>query len=128
MNDVALVMKGHPEIAKLRIEVYAPGVPKAETQKRADALRDFLISKGVDGGRIEAVGQGAGASRIDFNVTVGEAPKPPRSARPTGHPGGTCPGSACPNGTCPGGTRCQARHDAPCARTDGARQGLMRRI
>ena len=83
-NDVALVMKGHPEILKLRIEVYAPGVPKAETQKRADAVRDFLIGKGVDGGRIEAVGQGAGAIRIDFNITTGEAPKPgaaPAAAR-----------------------------------------------
>ena len=86
MNDVALVMKGHPEIRKLRVEVYAPGVPKAETQKRADAVRDFLISKGVDGGRIEAVGQGAGAARIDFNVTVGEAPEPRRSAGLAGTP------------------------------------------
>ena len=51
VNDVALVMKGHPDIAKLRIDVAAQGVSKAETQKRADALRDFLVSKGVDGGR-----------------------------------------------------------------------------
>jgi len=83
VNDVALVMKGHPEILKLRVEVYAPGVPKAETQKRADALRDFLIGKGVEGGRIEAVGQGAGATRIDFNITIGEPPKPGAAAAPT---------------------------------------------
>ena len=82
VNDVALVMKGHPEIIKLRIEVYAPGVPKAETQRRADALGDFLIGKGVDGGRIEAVGQGAGAAKIDFNVTIGEPPKPGAAAAP----------------------------------------------
>ena len=76
VNDVALVMKGHPDIAKLRIEVAAQGVSKAETQKRADALRDFLISKGVDGGRIEAVGVGPGATRIDFIVAAMAAPKP----------------------------------------------------
>ncbi len=80
VNDVALVMKGHPDIPKLRIEVYAPGVPKAETQKRADALRDFLVGKGVDAGRIEAVGMGAGATRIDFNITIGEPAKPGAAA------------------------------------------------
>ncbi len=87
VNDVALVMKGHPEILKLRIEVYAPGVPKTETQKRADALRDFLVGKGVDAARIEAVGMGAGATRIDFNTTIGEPPKPgaaAKAASPTG--------------------------------------------
>jgi len=74
-NDIALVLKGHPEILKLKIELYAPGVPKTETQKRADALRDFLVGKGVDAGRIEAVGMGAGAIRIDFTATIGEPPK-----------------------------------------------------
>ena len=82
VNDVALVMKGHPEIAKLKIEVYAPGVPKAETQKRADAVGDFLVGKGVEASRIEAVGQGAGATRIDFNITIGEPPKPGAPATP----------------------------------------------
>ena len=35
----------------MRIEVHAEGLAKAETQKRADAVRDFLVGKGVDGGR-----------------------------------------------------------------------------
>jgi OmpA-OmpF porin, OOP family len=91
VNDVALVMKGHPELVKLRVEVYAPGVPKAETQKRADAVRDFLITKGVDGGRIEAIGQGAGAVRIDFNVTAGEAPKPGAAPAPPATPAAPTP-------------------------------------
>src|SRR5450631_2226741 len=95
VNDVALVMKGHPEIVKLRIEVYAPGVPKAETQKRADALGDFLIGKGVDGGRIEAVGQGAGATRIDFNIKIGEPPKP-GAATPPATPAPTTPAAPAP--------------------------------
>jgi OOP family OmpA-OmpF porin len=96
VNDVALVMKGHPEILKLRVEVYAPGVPKAETQKRADALRDFLIGKGVEGGRIEAVGQGAGATRIDFNITVGEPPKPGAPAAPAAPAAAATPAPAPP--------------------------------
>jgi hypothetical protein len=76
VNDVALVLKGHPEITKLRIDVKADGVPKSETQRRADALRDFLVSKGVDAGRLEAVGAGAGGSHVDF-VVVTTAPETP---------------------------------------------------
>jgi hypothetical protein len=95
-NDVALLMKGHPEILKLRVEVYAPGVPKAETQKRADAVRDFLIGKGVDGGRVEAIGQGAGATRIDFNITTGEAPKPGAAPAPPATPAAPAAAPATP--------------------------------
>jgi OmpA-OmpF porin, OOP family len=110
VNDIALVMKGHPELAKLRVEVYAPGVPKAETQKRADALREFLIGKGVDGARIEAIGQGAGATRIDFNVTVGEPSKPgaapaapPTPAAPAAKPASPATPPPAPPGTTPPG-------------------------
>ncbi|HXJ21509.1 MAG TPA: thrombospondin type 3 repeat-containing protein [Polyangia bacterium] len=76
VNDVALVLKGHPEIAKLRIEVKADGVPKSETQRRADTLRDFLVAKGVSGDRIEAVGAGAGGSRVDFIIAATVVPTP----------------------------------------------------
>ena len=58
VNLVALIMKGHPEIAKVRIEVHAEGVTKEETQKRADAVRDFLVGKGVDTARLTPVGRG----------------------------------------------------------------------
>jgi OmpA-OmpF porin, OOP family len=106
VNDVALVMKGHPEIAKLRIEVTADGVPKSETQRRADAVRDFLVAKGVDAARIEPVGAGAGGSRIDFIVaatgpeTPGAAPvtgaPPASSATPPGGPAAKQPPSPAP--------------------------------
>jgi len=82
VNDVALVLKGHPEITKLRIEVKADGVPKSETQRRADALRDFLVEKGVEAGRLEAVGAGAGGSHTDF-IVAATAPPP---AAPAGAP------------------------------------------
>src|SRR5579871_343432 len=95
-NDIALVMKGHPEIAKLRIEVSAQGVTVADTQKRADVLRDFLVGKGVAATRIEAVGKGPGATRTDFIVAELAAPKP--AAAPAAPPAtdGETPAAASP--------------------------------
>jgi hypothetical protein len=75
---VALVMKGHPELKKLRIEVRAEGVSKNETQARADAIKEVLVSKGVAASRIEAVGMGSGGARVDFLITeTAAAPKAP---------------------------------------------------
>jgi outer membrane protein OmpA-like peptidoglycan-associated protein len=79
---VALVMKGHPEIKKLRIEVRADGVSKEETQRRADIVRDTLVSKGVDLSRLVSVGMGGGGTRVDFlveAVTAAPAPKASKS-------------------------------------------------
>jgi ribosomal protein S11 len=74
---VSLVMKGHTEIKKLRIEVRAEGVSKNETQARADAIKEALVAKGVEVDRIEAVGMGAGGSRVDFLIVqTAAAPKP----------------------------------------------------
>ncbi len=100
VNDVALVMKGHPEIGRLRIEVKTQGVPKLETQKRADAVRDFLVSKGVDVTRLDPVGLGAGPSHVDFLIEAAlpkpapapqaaptAAPRPPASTLPATAPG-----------------------------------------
>jgi OmpA-OmpF porin, OOP family len=87
VNDVALVMKGHPEITRLKIEVKTPGVPLLETQKRAEAVRDFLVSKGVDAGRLDPVGLGAGPTRIDFTIeATAPAPGTPPAATPAGAP------------------------------------------
>ena len=125
VNDVALVMKGHPELVKLRIQLYAPGVPKAETQKRADAIRDFLIGKGVEADRIEAVGQGAGATRIDFNVTVGEPPKvgpalSPAPATPaTATPAAATPATDGKTATPPPATPAPAPATSPAAKPAG---------
>src|SRR5450432_2147600 len=75
---VGLVMKGHTEIKKLRIEVRADGVSKNETQARADAIKETLVAKGVDAARLEAVGMGGGGSRVDFLITeMAAAPKAP---------------------------------------------------
>jgi OOP family OmpA-OmpF porin len=80
MALVALVMKGHPDIKKVRIEVRAEGVTKQETQARADALKAAIVARGVDAGRLEADGMGGGGARVDFLVIV--APPPPKAAAP----------------------------------------------
>ena len=98
VNLVALIMKGHPEIAKVRIEVHAEGVGQAETQKRADTVRDFLVSKGVDAGRLVPVGAGAGPSRVDFliDTTAAKPAAPGRRAPPPRRRGRRGPPPAAP--------------------------------
>ncbi len=86
MYDVALVLKGHPEIRRLRIEVHAEAMGRDETQRRAEVVRDFLVSKGVEAGRLVAVGAGAGPSQVDF-IIDSVAPATSGSA-PSGTPDG----------------------------------------
>ncbi|HEY7375758.1 MAG TPA: thrombospondin type 3 repeat-containing protein [Polyangia bacterium] len=88
VNLIALIMKGHPEIAKLRIEVHAEGVPQTETQKRADAVRDFLVTRGIDAGRLVPVGAGAGPSRVDFMIDASAAKPAAAGAAPGTPPAG----------------------------------------
>ena len=82
VNDVALVMKGHPEIKHVRIEARAEGATIDDTRLRAEAVRDLLVSKGVDATRLTAVGLGAGPSHVDFIVdnTPVAAPAAPAAA------------------------------------------------
>ena len=63
LNDVATVMKQHPEVKKIRIEGHASSEGEADYNKdlsdrRAKAVMDFLIKVGVDPERMEAVGYG----------------------------------------------------------------------
>jgi outer membrane protein OmpA-like peptidoglycan-associated protein len=74
---VALVLKGHADIKKIRVEVHAEGVSKNETQARADAIKEALVAKGVDAARIEALGAGGGGARVDFIITEMAAPPKP---------------------------------------------------
>ncbi len=57
------------EIAGHTDNVGDPKANKALSLRRAEACRDYLISKGIDGDRIEAVGYGA-ERPIDDNSTV----------------------------------------------------------
>jgi outer membrane protein OmpA-like peptidoglycan-associated protein len=62
LDSVAEYMM-HKKSARIQISGHTdnvgnPKVNKALSQKRAQACRDYLISKGVDGSRIEAIGYG----------------------------------------------------------------------
>lgn len=63
LNDVATVMKQHPEVKKIRIEGHASSegeddYNKKLSDKRANAVMEFLVSAGVDAERMEAIGYG----------------------------------------------------------------------
>jgi OOP family OmpA-OmpF porin len=83
---VALVLKGHTEIKKVRIEVHAVGISKDEMLRRANLVRDALVKKGIDASRLTplAVDSGAGA-RVDFIIEpLTPAAKPGAKAAPAG--------------------------------------------
>jgi outer membrane protein OmpA-like peptidoglycan-associated protein len=90
LDNIAAVLEAHQEIKKVRIEGHTDSRGDAEhnrelSEKRANAVRDYLIKKGVDADRLEAVGFGmdnpvadneskAGREknrRVEFNI-VGE--------------------------------------------------------
>ena len=63
LNDVATVMKQHPEVKKIRIEGHASSegndkYNKDLSDRRAKAVMDFLVNVGVDEARMEAIGFG----------------------------------------------------------------------
>lgn len=64
---VALVLKGHTEIRKLRVSVQAVGVPEAEAQRRAEAIVQLLVGAGVEADRLTAAGA-AGPNQVDFGI------------------------------------------------------------
>jgi OOP family OmpA-OmpF porin len=64
LDGVATMLDEHREIQHLRIEAHwdrSLGEPRAKalTQQQAEAVRRYLVSRGIPEGRIEAVGQGA---------------------------------------------------------------------
>ena len=68
LNLVALVIKGHTEIATVTIEVNADGPASGFTQQRADAIVAFLGGKGVAANRLKGVGAGAGGNKVSFKI------------------------------------------------------------
>jgi outer membrane protein OmpA-like peptidoglycan-associated protein len=60
---VAQVMKAHPEVQRVTIEGHTDDTGSAATnrklsQARAEAVRDYLVGKGVEASRLEAKGFG----------------------------------------------------------------------
>lgn len=63
LDNVAAVLAAHPEIARVRIEGHTDSRGSAEhnrelSQRRADAVRDYLVRRGIDAARLEARGFG----------------------------------------------------------------------
>jgi outer membrane protein OmpA-like peptidoglycan-associated protein len=57
------VLVATPRIKKVRVEGHTDNVGKAKkntqlSQKRADAVKKYLVSKGVEDARLEAIGFG----------------------------------------------------------------------
>lgn len=63
LDEVAEVLRDHPELAKIRIEGHTDSRGKDKdnqklSQSRAESVRTYLASKGVDASRLSAVGYG----------------------------------------------------------------------
>ncbi len=63
LDEIANVIRENPQVAKVRIEGHTDNVGRSAvnrklSEKRAMAVRDYLVAKGIDGRRLEYVGLG----------------------------------------------------------------------
>jgi outer membrane protein OmpA-like peptidoglycan-associated protein len=76
LNEVADALKEHPEIEEVRVEGHtdSQGGDRKNmklSEARAKAVRDYLIGKGVDGGRLVAKGFGESKPVADNDTEEG---------------------------------------------------------
>ena len=76
LDQVAKILEEHPEIEKVRIEGHtdneaSDGYNMKLSNNRAKAVRAYLISKGIDGKRMEAKGFGEGKPVADNGTPEG---------------------------------------------------------
>ncbi|MCB9743356.1 MAG: OmpA family protein [Alphaproteobacteria bacterium] len=72
LDDVATVMKEYPQITLVRIEGHTDSRGSDEanqtlSENRAAAVRDYLISKGVEANRLESAGYGESKPLVEGN-------------------------------------------------------------
>ncbi|MEZ4458382.1 MAG: OmpA family protein [bacterium] len=63
LNQVALVLRSNPDITKVEVGGHTDDVGNDAknlklSQERADSVKAYLVSKGIDAGRLDAVGYG----------------------------------------------------------------------
>jgi outer membrane protein OmpA-like peptidoglycan-associated protein len=73
LDQIAAVLKGHPEIKKVQIEGHTDSTGSAETNRklsndRATSVRDYLVKKGTETERLKPVGFGPDKP-VDTNDT-----------------------------------------------------------
>jgi len=71
LDQLALFLSAHPEYRRIEVQVHTDdqGNPTARAQARADAVKNYLVGKGVDPTRIDATGKGASAP-VAVNLTA----------------------------------------------------------
>jgi OOP family OmpA-OmpF porin len=80
---VAMVMRGHGELARVRVDVRADGVGEETMRGRAQEVIKTLAAHGVDAKRLKVGNVSSGSSRVQFIIESRVAPK----INKTPHPG-----------------------------------------
>jgi outer membrane protein OmpA-like peptidoglycan-associated protein len=78
LNQVALVLRANPQVKGVRVEGHTDSRGNAErnkvlSQKRAEAVRDYLIKQGIEASRLYAVGYGPDRPIADNKTRKGRA-------------------------------------------------------
>jgi hypothetical protein len=79
---VAMVMRGHAELARVRIDVRADGVTEATMRGRAQEVAKTLTAHGVDAKRLKLGNVSTGSSRVQFIIESRVTPKIVRAPFP----------------------------------------------
>jgi OOP family OmpA-OmpF porin len=63
LDEIAIVLQQNPSLTDITITGYTDRIGKPKynqklSERRANAVREYLVSKGIDGSRLKAVGQG----------------------------------------------------------------------
>jgi len=111
---VAMVMRGHTELARVRIDVRAEGVTEATMRGRAQDVAKALAAHGVDAKRLKLGNVSTGSGRVQFIIESRVVPKtirapfpgvpqapPPETPPPPVPPSGTPPSPVPPSETPP---------------------------
>jgi outer membrane protein OmpA-like peptidoglycan-associated protein len=78
LDQVAAVLKAHPELAKIEVQVHSDAQGDAQrntvlSQARAEAVAKYLIGKGVEAARLSAKGYGPSMPIADNSTQEGRA-------------------------------------------------------